>query len=186
MRFEVITQIPDLIEFGEKISGYTGNKFLMKYWQHCKVVAGYNLQQEMIGGYALALEPPFRSLWALSKAPEQYNKFVEEVPPEQMFEFSALWLDAEARTSRNKLKLFKALLDDVCAQEKPYFLYVYNLNHLYLQKFYGKLHPKVIFQGKLPESMPNMHPVGIECALTANAKTTRDRYSRLASIAATL
>ncbi|MEH2248661.1 hypothetical protein [Nostoc sp.] len=170
MKFEVITQVPELTEFNERIFGYTGVKFLIKYWQHCKVVACYNPQQEMIGGYALALEPPFRSLFTLAKTPEHYSKFLEEVSPEQMLEVSAIWLDVEARTIQNKVKLFRVMLDDICEHEKPYFLYVYNINRPYLQKFYGKLNPRVIFQGMLPGAMPNAHPVGIEYVLTAEIK----------------
>lgn len=170
MKFEVITQVPELTKFDERIFGYTGIKFSIKYWQHCKVVACHNPQQEMIGGYALALKPPFRSLFTLAKTLEHHSKFVEEVSPNQMLEVSALWLDAEARSIRNKLKLFRVMLNDICEYEKPYFLYVYNLNHPYLQKLYGKLHPRVIFRGMLPGAMPNAHPVGIEYALTAEIK----------------
>jgi len=170
MKFEVITEVAELNKFDERIAGYTGIKFPMKYWQHCKVVAGYNQEQEMIGGYALALEPPFRSLLALAKSPEHYSKFVEEVSPTEMIEASALWLDAGARSLRNKVKLFQAMLDDICEYEQPYFLYVYNLNRPYLQKFYGKLHSRVIFQGMLPGTMSGTHPVGIECAITAEIK----------------
>lgn len=167
MKFEVIRQVPELTKFSEKEFSYTGVKFKMKYWQHCKVVACYNSQQEMIGGYALALEPPFRSLFTLSQTPEHYNKFLEEVSPEQMLEVTCLWLDTEARSLRNRLKLFRAILNDICEHEKSYFLYVYNLNRPHLQKFYGKLNPRVIFRGKLPGAM---HPLGIEYVLTTEIK----------------
>lgn len=170
MKSEVIREVSELKIFDEKIIGYTGVKFSMQYWQKCKVVAFYNQQREMIGGYALALEPPFRSLFTLAKSTEDYMKFVEEVAPEQMIEASALWLDTGARSLRNKVTLFQAMLNDICEHDKPYLLYVYNLNKLYLQTFYGKLRPRVIFRGMLPGAMPNSHPVGIECALTAEIK----------------
>jgi hypothetical protein len=95
-----------------------------------------------------------------------------------MIEASALWLDTKARSLRNRVALFQAMLNDICQYDKHYLLYVYNLNKPYLQTFYGKLRPRVIFRGMLPGSIPNSHPVGIECALIDEIKQEikSDRY----------
>jgi|GEM_PF-6360373 len=178
MEFEVIASLPELTEFDDRNTTYTGVKFRMKYWQHCKVVACYSPTREMIGGYALVLEPPFRSLLTLSQETEAYTRFCQEVPLTQMMEVTGLWIKPGTMRCRDRAKFFMTMVDDICECVCPYFVYVYNLNRPNLQKLYGKLNSKVLFRGQLPSEKPNAHPVSIEYALIADLKReiSSDRY----------
>lgn len=162
MEFKAIASIAELTEFDERITQMTSVKFPMAYWQHCQVIGCHNSEQKLIGGYALVLEPPFRSLMVLSKVPEAYEQFCRAVPLDRLAEVTGLWAESKVMSRHDRVKFGQTMVRALYECDRDYFLYVYNLDRPYLQKLYARTNPKVLFRGLLPGAMPNSFPVGIE------------------------
>jgi hypothetical protein len=169
MEFKIATSESELLHLQENIAQVTGGNIPHTYYQHGKVMVCYNNEQEMLGGYVIISSPPFRSLYTLAHLPEAYISLFKQASLADILEMPALWIKQDVMSPREKAKFFQTLLLDVCSYNRSYLLYVYNYNRPELHKLYGRMKPKVLFQGQITAEFPKK-PLGIDAVCLKELK----------------
>jgi hypothetical protein len=145
--FRVLRSESELNEYAEKTHRHLGVRFPLEYLKRSKVVAYLSDSGEMVGGYAMVLKGPFRTLESLPDVVRDCHPFLKETPMKDICEFTGLWLAPEMRRRTVSFVFWLRMYFDVVTLGKKHFVYAYSLDKKALGRMYRVCNPEVLFRG---------------------------------------
>ena len=155
-------ELKGFIEAAEKIHKI---EYPMDYLRRSRVVGLFDEQQNLRGGFLLALRGPFRTLESLPEGVE-----TRHIPQNRAAEINALWVDANC-SGKKSARLWLRIFFEMVRSRKSHFLYTYSLKAASLGAIYAVVRPTVLYRG-LTKTLPGMREPdeeSVECFRMSNA-----------------
>jgi hypothetical protein len=152
----------ELKEFQGHVKREINIEFPLQYLKQGFVRAFKNSKGKMVGGYALILKGPFRTLDSIES-----NKTVNSLNHSETMEVTALWLDRSLRSGIASVCFWLRFSRDASTQPgKKYCVYAYDLDNEKLKRLYSLASPTVLYRGetKKLEGMKSSGKESIEVA----------------------
>lgn len=131
-----------LLQFKNRANDLIGVDFPTSYLKQGLVRGFFNRKGELVGGYALITEGPFRTVRSLPDT--SYLTYCEN----DVFEVTALWMDKSVKTGFLRSLFWIKFISDVFSiKDKKYYIYAYGLYNLKLRRIYRKANPDIIYRG---------------------------------------
>jgi len=100
--------------------------------------AGYFIDNEMVGGYCLVLEPPLVELELLPAAVRDSHAFLRKVDERNMISLPMLWLNKDLRGPRHSVYLWTDMLSSIYEFDRTHLLYTYQMHEKRNWKLYKR------------------------------------------------
>ncbi len=100
--------------------------------------AAYFLDDIMVGGFCLALEPPFCELELLPLDVRGSHPFLQQVEEQRMVSLPMLWLNKDVRGPQHSVRLWTEMLNSISGSNRNYLLYTYQLHEERNWKLYKR------------------------------------------------
>ncbi len=140
----VLTKDSELREFQEHVKQQINIEFPLQYFKQGFIRAFKNSKGKMVGGYALILKGPFRTLESI-----KCHKAASSLDPAETMEVTALWLDRSLRSGISSTQFWLKFSRDVATRPgKKYCVYAYDLHNEKLKKLYSMASPTVLYRGE--------------------------------------
>lgn len=134
----------DLFTFQQKVKNILGIEFPVSYLKQGRVRAFLNADGEIVAGYALITEGPFRTL---SSIPVEVKNMPCEV--EALSEVTALFIDHKVKSGVARCQFWLTFSRELAnLSNKTHFMYAYDLEKTKLKKLYSLANPTVLFEGR--------------------------------------
>lgn len=154
VRFREINDDHNLARFSQFTARYIDVEYPMDYLRRSKVVAmvsenGLGEIEEMLGGYIMALEAPFRVIQQLPLEMTQLNEGLQKRLSKSM-ELTGLWIHPVVAQGRLRFKLWWKMFMDMVKlnlRGKRYFVYSYEASQSKLGQMYSLSQPTRIYEG---------------------------------------
>jgi len=114
------------------------------YLKQGKVIAAYDKNDHMCGGFAIILNGPYRVLESIPKK----TSAVSFLNKASTAEITGLWLDSKINDKKQSLQLWLKVLVELLTCKKEYFVYAYSLSKPALGKIYSVAKPQTLFKGE--------------------------------------
>lgn len=152
----------DMQIFQQKVKNILGIEFPMSYLLQGKVRAFLNAQGEIVAGYAMITEGPFRTLSSIPST-------VHNLPCEEseLSEVTAMFIDQGVKSGLARLQFWISFSRDLSTLPgKSHYMYAYDLEKTKLKKLYKYAKPIVLFEGRtlLLEGMKEESDESVEVA----------------------
>lgn len=138
----ILDKNKDLDIFQQKVKHALGIEFPVSYLKQGKIRAFLDDNNEIVGGYAMILEAPFRTL---SSIPVEVTNLPCEVS--DLSEVTAMWIDSSV-TSVARFQFWYNFSRDISSLDKSHYMYAYDLEKIKLKKLYRYANPTVLFEGR--------------------------------------
>jgi len=150
---------------------HVGVLFPNEYLEAGDVYVMYDAVDNMVGGYALILEPPFRAIQSIPTSKRWKALNAVSQAGDSVCELNGLWLASEHRTPRAGLVLWRHLRQAVVARGRRAVVYAYGLEKPHLSRLYSAFAPEVLYQGETVtlEGMAGPEPESIEMVTVSRA-----------------
>jgi hypothetical protein len=152
----------DLFVYQQKVKNVLGIEFPISYLKQGKVRAFLDNNNQIVGGYAMILEAPFRTL---SSIPEEVTNLPCEVS--ELSEVTAMWIDRSVTSGVARCQFWIHFSRDLSTLPgKSHYMYAYDLEKTKLKKLYRFANPTVLFEGRtlLLEGMSEESDESVEVA----------------------
>jgi len=187
MEFVRIDSQEQLEKYVAHTAEHLGIQFPLSYFQKSKVFASYNNRSEIVSGFAIVLDTPFRVLSSIPEESrcEKYNQILDS-----SVEITGLWICEQHRSKLGILSLIESLsreLQTVSREiKKSLAVYAYDYDQKHLQTIYSRGEPTSLFEGHTiqQEGMPKSKFECIEYLdIAAMRKIILSKYPRLTKAA---
>lgn len=132
----------------ERFETFVGVHMPLEYVSRGIVYGCYGAGEQMVGGYMLVTEPPYRGVVFLPDEIKNTHWFFQTVSPHRMIEVNAVWLNPHVRLDAWEWYIFWwRIVRSIRAQGRPYVLVWYNLLNSHLHRFYGRVQKEVVYTG---------------------------------------
>lgn len=119
-------------------------KIPIEYCRQGKAVGIYDDRDELIGGYLLVYDQPFRSIQLIPQNIKDKTG-IERLDPTKMMEITAVWLHPKVKSPIQGLHFWTKIIRDANQQKKEYIVFPFNWNSLGLRKLYMHTRSDVIY-----------------------------------------
>ncbi len=117
------------------------------YLDQGRIVGYFSDDGEMLGGYALIMEPGFRSLLFIPDQVKKNSAFLRENTLESFLEVNCAWLSPKVKSNMDAIRFWMHMRREILACNRTYLLVMYNRKVRYLATFYARLNPRKIYEG---------------------------------------
>ncbi len=152
----------DLFVYQQKVKNILGIEFPVSYLKQGKVRAFLDADGEIVAGYALITEGPFRTL---SSIPGEVTNLPCDV--ESLSEVTALFIDRKVKSGVARCQFWLTFSRELSnLSGKTHYMYAYDLEKTKLKKLYRLANPTVLFEGRtlLLEGMAEESDESVEVA----------------------
>ncbi len=157
MKKMIIKEHSLLLEFKHKVKEYVEVDFPIEYFQDNFIRGFFDENNNLIGGYALIVNAPFRVLRSI---PTEYQLPCKE---SEIFEVTALWLDPEYSNGSASVQFWLQFAIDTYKQKnKKYYLFSYPKEKTKLKSLYAHANPIDIYSGPVKILEGNLNEEQIE------------------------
>jgi len=134
----------ELIKYRDIIKDRIDVCFPIDYLKQGKVYGLYNFQGEILGGFSIISQGPFRVLNSIP------NFKHLEIDPKLKYtaEITGLWLKSSEDAKCASLKFWIYFIIKMLTTRKKYFVYAYSSKKSNLRKLYAKANPIQLFEGE--------------------------------------
>jgi hypothetical protein len=162
--FRTLRTAAELAQYAELTHKHLGIRFPLEYLRKSKITGYFGDEGEMLGGYAMVLEGPFRVLESLPDSVRGSHPFFKTASMDEVCEFTGLWLTPEMRKRSSSVLFWLRMYFDVVTLGKKHFVYAYSLDKRALGRLYRVCNPTVLFQGmtKIQPGMPKPEAESVE------------------------
>ncbi|MCB0411576.1 MAG: hypothetical protein KDD22_03575 [Bdellovibrionales bacterium] len=146
----------DLVEYAQKTHEQIGVDFPVEYFNQGFIRGCRDLEENLVGGYALITDGPLRTLESLP------DDFKNPYDPEDLCEITALWLNRDSRHGLPSCQFWYQFCRDIShISSKSHFIYSYSLKNEKLRNIYSLVKPEVLYQGQVKKLVGNKE-TGVE------------------------
>ena len=147
-------------QFSISCQRWMGVRFPLSYLAQNRVIGFFTHENELVGGFALITQPPFRVMQSLPQTAQ--HKITElGYTQDSLFEITGLWLHPEHKSRIANLLFYLTIYKEVLFIRRPYFIYAYSSSKPKLGQIYSVAQPITIYEG--PTSLlPGMTEVDDE------------------------
>ncbi len=152
MKFRTLKSDQELLEYSKKVAPLIDVELPLEYLKRSKVVACYDKNENICGGFVIVKRGPFR---VLDSIPNPCSKTISYNKSSKVAEVTGLWISHEI-IKRNKAGAFWCrLIWNIITSGKKHFAYAYSLRKPKIGRMYSKAKPEVLFKG-LTNILPGM------------------------------
>lgn len=148
VRVKRLVHDEQFIHYQTKVDQHIGVRFDLSYLKGGHVYALY-LNGEMIGGYAVILDGPFRVLTSIERKVD-----LSAIDMRKTAEVTGLWLD-KRKAKNYSLVLWVHMLFGLLRSRRSQFVFAYTLQKTGLEKLYSPMNTEVLYRG-LVEALEGM------------------------------
>jgi hypothetical protein len=87
--------------------------------------AAFFMDQTMVGGFCLVLEPPLTELKLLPADVRDSHPFLKDVKEQEMVSLPMLWLNKDMRGTRHSVHVWREMLTSISRTNRTYLVYGY-------------------------------------------------------------
>jgi len=127
---------------------YLKVKYPLEFLKPNLVRGVFSNDQKMIGGYIVALTPPFRSLDLVPPKALKASSVYNQLDLNSVLEINGLWLSPQAKNRLDSIRTWFRLYLDVISSPKEHLVFVYDQAQEKLGKLYSACDPQTIYAGK--------------------------------------
>lgn len=144
LRAVILENDKDLLTYQQKVKKILGIEFPVSYLKQGKVRAFLNEDNEIVAGYAMILQAPFRTL---SSIPGEVTNLPCDI--EDLSEVTATWIDSDITSGLARCQFWLTFSKDISnLPEKTHYMYAYDLEKTKLKKLYKFANPTTLFEGR--------------------------------------
>ena len=144
MKFKTLKTEHELTLYSDLTYRYIDVRLPLEYLQRSKVIACFNNEGFICGGFVIVLEGPFRVITSIPNFNEQ--KWKPQLA--NCAEVTGLWLDNSYRYKHTSIKFWLTVYFELLKTKKEYFTYAWSLKKPKLGEIYAHGNPVVLFQGE--------------------------------------
>lgn len=134
----------DLFVYQQKVKNILGIEFPVAYLKQGKVRAFLDEKGEIVAGYAMITEGPFRTL---SSIPTEVNNL--PCDESALSEVTAMFIDRSVKSGVARCQFWYSFSRDLSTlPNKTHYMYAYDLEKTKLKKLYKLANPVVLFEGR--------------------------------------
>lgn len=147
MKIAEITNDFDLLKYRDGGELRFGVKYPLEYLKQGKVFGAFK-DGELVGGFNLILNGPFRTVHFLPDEVRRNAPILSSVAEENLVELGGVWLCGKAVNQTKDSNLFwMSVIRSIVRCGKPYVIYGYNKQTPNLEKVYDKFNGVKIYVG---------------------------------------
>jgi len=154
MRIKTIKNKNLLNLFIRKTEEFLKISYPIEYLERSLVRGLFN-DGELVGGYVICLEGPFRVIESLPEIDSM--AMAERITNAEMSlcEFTGLWLDKRVKSNFANFLFWTQIYLDIIKSKKTHMVYAYGVEKVKLGQLYSIINPEVIYKGET-KIMPGM------------------------------
>ena len=138
----------ELCQFQKETYKYLKVVYPLEFLKPNLVRGIFSDDQQMIGGYIVAITPPFRSLDLVPPKALQASSIYNKLDLDSVLEINGLWLSPLASNRLYSVRTWFRLYQDIISSPKKHLVYVYDQGKEKLGKLYSACDPQTIYAGK--------------------------------------
>ena len=144
MKFKTLKTNDELNLYSDLTYKYIDVRLPLEYLQRSKVIACFNRQGFICGGFVIVLEGPFRVITSIPNFNEQ--KWHHQL--KNCAEVTGLWFDNSHTHKRASIKFWLTVYFELLRTKKEYFTYAWSLKKPKLGEIYAHGNPVILFRGE--------------------------------------
>src|SRR3989339_144322 len=153
MKFKTLKTDAELLSYSKTVAPHIDVELPLEYLKRSKVVACFDDEKNICGGFVIVKQGPFR---VLESIPTAHSLATRLNRSSKVAEITGLWLSDNVTKKRESLNLWLRLIWGMITSGKNKFTYAYSLKKPSVGKLYQAARPRVLFSGptKILPGMP--------------------------------
>jgi sugar phosphate isomerase/epimerase len=177
MKLEMIVDAETLEQYRSLTAQHIGVQFPVEYLNKGKVYIIRDKDRQIVGGFAMILEPPFRAIESIPK--HERWRVLDELwrVGFSLCELTGFWLASDHRGKREALAFWQRMMLALREHKRTSLVYAYNVDNPKLAQLYGIMNPRELYRGPTVQ-LEGMAEADIECVEIADVKQAVDYMAR--------